>query len=183
MTTTLQPIQELEDFYRNPDPWNYRAHPDDARRKSELLSLLPPREWTRALDIGCGDGFITFDLPGQKVVGADISASAVKWADEARGKRHDHHRFDFRCTSIFDLRPQELGTFDLVIVTGVLYSQYIGKAFSVARQRIDALLQDGGVLVSCHIDEWRPPAFPYISLDVAFYPYRGYTHRLETYLK
>lgn len=181
--TALQPLEDLEKFYSRRDPWNYSKDPDDARRKNELLSVLPARDWQRVLDIGCGDGFVTFDLPGRSVLGVDISPSAIKWAQEIRAGRTDAERFQFACTSIFELRADALGTFDLVVVTGVLYTQYIGKAFSVALQRIDALLQPGGVLASCHIDDWRPPAFPYVGLDVSLYPYRGYTHRLETYLK
>ncbi len=181
--TTLQPVDELDRFYAVPDPWGYARNADDARRKTELLSLLPSRQWGRTLDIGCGDGFLTFDLPGSEVVGVDVSAAAIRWACEARGRRVDAQRFQFSNVSVFKLDPCRLGTFDLIVITGVLYPQYIGKAFSVVAQHIDALLGKGGLLASCHIDEWKPPKFPYTTLDTVLYPYRDHTHRLEVYKK
>lgn len=179
----LQPIGELDKFYSVPDPWNYAGDPDDAKRKAELLAVLPARRWKRTLDIGCGNGFLTFDLPGDQVTGADISSAAIGWACKARERRADAQRFDFVQASVFELDARKLGRFDLVVITGVLYPQYIAKAFSVVAQRIDALLEDGGLLASCHIDEWKPPRFPYTSLDTVLYPYRGHTHRLELYRK
>jgi SAM-dependent methyltransferase len=179
----LQPIEELEAFYGRPDPWEYERSADDARRRTELLSLLPARDPKRTLDIGCGDGFVTFGLPGAQVVGVDISAAAIAWALKARSSRRDAKRFEFRQGSVFELSARELGTFELVVITGVLYPQYIGKGFSVVSQLVDELLVDAGVLVSCHIDEWQPPRFPYTTLDTVVYPYRGLTHRLEVCLK
>lgn len=181
--STLQPLRELDSFYSVADPWDYANNPYDAKRKTELLSLLPSRQWNRTLDIGCGNGFLTFDLPGEKITGVDVSAAAISWARKARDKRPDAERFDFFSENVFKLDALELGTFDLVVITGVLYSQYIGKAFSVIVQRIDALLEKGGLLVSCHIDEWKPPRFPYTTLDTVLYPYRDHTHRLEVYRK
>lgn len=183
MSTPLQTIQELDGFYAQPDPWNYQSHPDDLRRKNELLALLPRRGYARTLDVGCGAGFLTLDLPGEQVLGVDVSAPALEWAQRARAERPDAQRFAFEQGSVLELDAGRLGSFELVVVTGVLYAQYIGKAFSVARTRIDALLAPGGVLVSCHIAEWEPPRFPYTCLDTVIYPYRGHTHRLEVYAK
>jgi predicted TPR repeat methyltransferase len=181
--TTIQSKQELDSFYSEQDPWQYTDHPDDARRKMELLSLIPPREFERTLDIGCGNGFLTFDLPGKAVTGVDLSSSAVAWASQTRDMRDDAARFSFVAASLFELDPTRLGLFDLIVITGVLYPQYIGRSSSLVRQRVDALLEEGGILVSCHIDEWSPPRFPYTALDVELYAYRGHTHRLEIYRK
>ncbi len=181
--TTIQTKQQLDCFYSEPDPWQYAGHPDDARRKTELLSLIPPRQFERTLDIGCGNGFLTFDLPGKAVTGVDLSSSAIAWACQNRDMRDDAARFSFVAASLFELDPKRLGLFDLVVITGVLYAQYIGRTSSLVRQRIDELLEEGGILISCHIDEWHPPRFPYTTLDVVLYPYRDHAHRLEVYRK
>lgn len=181
--TQLQPLAELERFYDAPDPWNYKDSADDARRRSELLGLLPSGPFERTLDIGCGDGFMTFELPGRDVVGVDVSERALHWAEQARAHRPDAARFAFRRASIFELDARELGNFDLIVITGVLYPQYIGRAFSVVATLVDELLRPGGYVASCHIDEWKPPRFPYSLIDAAFYPYRGRTHRLEICVK
>ncbi len=179
----IQTPSELDAFYERPDPWGYGSNPDDERRKNELLSLLPHCKWTRVLDIGCGDGFITFHLPGQKIFGTDLSSKAIRWANSNRTARNDADRFEFFTSSLFELDPEKHGRFDLIVITGLLYPQYIGRSFSVVMECIDRLLENEGVIASCHIDEWHPPRFPYSILDVSLYPYREYLHRLEIYRK
>ena len=63
-----QTKQELEDWYKKNDPWSYKTTNDDIIRKEKILSLL--ENYNTALDIGCGEGFITTDLP------ANISSTA-----------------------------------------------------------------------------------------------------------
>ncbi len=179
----VQPPEELDAFYREPDPWGYHGHPDDARRRSELLGVLPRRPFRRVLDVGCGNGFVTLSLPGDEVVGIDVSAEAVRWAREAAQRERDPARFRFECLSLFDPAIESLGRFDLVVITGVLYPQYVGHAYSVARWRLDQALEPGGILASCHIREWTSCRPPYSLLDMTLYPYRGRTHQLEIYRK
>jgi SAM-dependent methyltransferase len=181
---TIQSAAGLDSHYTRPDPWDYQTNPHDQRRKSELLALLPVQTWQRVLDIGCGDGYVTFDLPGTRIIGMDISAAAIGWAEKHRSTLSApmSDRFQFEVRSVFELDAEDQ-PFDLVVITGVLYQQYIGCAFSVVRERIDALLAPGGCLVSCHIDGWKPPRFAYTLLDTALYPYRDYNHRLEVYRK
>lgn len=177
----IQSKQELDHYYTSEDPWGYFAHPDDAQRKNHLLSLLPERAYQSTLDIGCGNGFVTLNLPGEQVKACDISARAIEQA-----KRHADKAgkaIDYFIANFFDLKPQQHGTFDLIVITGVLYPQYIGKANSLVHLIVDELLNENGVLVSCHIDDWNPPNFPYLLLDRSCYPYRDYFHRLDVYQK
>lgn len=180
---STQTAEELDEFYAEPDPWRYADNPSDMRRKNELQSVLPHQKFERTLDIGCGNGFITFNLPGDKIVGVDLSSRAIEWAENNRLKHPDAKRFEFKKASLFDLEQEQLGRFDLIVITGVLYPQYIGRSFSVVREVIDDLLADNGVIASCHIDDWNPPRFAYSILDVSLYPYREYLHRLEIYRK
>lgn len=179
----IQDHRDLDAFYAAPDPWGYENNPHDDRRRLELLSALPRRPYRRCLDIGCGDGFVTFSLPGEEIIGVDVSQKAVQWARQRATTAADASRFRFEHASLFDLEPERLGRFDLVVITGVLYEQYIGKGRSVVRCLIDDLLEEGGILATCHIRDWLPPRFPYALLDMTLYPYREYTHQLEVYKK
>ncbi len=180
---TVQERQALEDFYREPDPWSYETTPDDAARRERLLALLPRRPFRRTLDIGCGNGFVSVELPGDTVTLCDLAEKALHWARDRVARRADAGRFRFVAASIFDLDPRVHGTFDLVVVTGVLYRQYIGGGFALIDLVVDRLLEPGGVLVSCQIDEWYRHRFPYSLIDACLYRYRGMTHRLEVFLK
>jgi hypothetical protein len=55
----LQDKSELDVLYSNPDPWGYYNNPDDLRRRSELLAVIPNKTPLRTLDVGCGNGFLT----------------------------------------------------------------------------------------------------------------------------
>jgi hypothetical protein len=76
-----------------------------------------------------------------------------------------------------------MGRFDLVVITGVLYPQYIGEGQRLVYTIIDDLLEAGGHLVSAHIAEWYQCRFPYISVTREYYRYREFSHVLEVYIK
>lgn len=174
----IQDPRSLEAWHEAADPWGYETHPDDRLRKSRLLAELPGRDYRRTLDIGCGQGFITRDLPGREVVGVDVSAEAIRQA-----QAHASARLRFVQASLFDLPARLEGRFDLVVITGVLYPQYVGHALTCAYRIVDRLLEPGGLLVSVHIDAWYQARFPLLKLRDHFYAYREYTHRLEVYVK
>lgn len=175
----VQSRKSLEEFYETPDPWGYEDNVEDQKRRSLLTSVIPSRDYARVLDIGSGTGFVTHALPGESIVGIDLSAKAVSHARETAPDHVQHFN-----KSLFDLPDSEVGgDFDLVVITGVLYSQYIGEANQLVRVIVDDLLVPGGVLVCTHIYEWLNFRFPYTTLHREYYPYRDYTHVLEVYKK
>ena len=174
----LQSLKDIETWHSTPDPWGYETHPDDVLRKDILLAELPAREYMRVLDIGCGQGFLTRDLPGKRVTGVDISAEAI-----AKARMIQDKRLDFRQESIFDLSPPPKSGYDLIVITGVLYPQYIGHAHTLIYHIIDSQLAHDGILACVHIDGWHEARFPYLILKEHFYAYREFTHRLEVYTK
>ena len=96
-------------YKKGKDPWGYEINPEDAKRKMFILNALKKLNirFDTALDIGCGEGFITRDLPAQKVYGFDISDVAMTRMSP----------------SIIPLQRIE-GRYDLVLATGVLYKEY-----------------------------------------------------------
>ena len=97
----IQTKEELENWYNNPDPWLYEATPDDKKRKDLILSLLD--HYDTALDIGCGEGFITKDIPANKIYGIELSDNASS-------------RLPNNVNRL--LKPE--GKYDLVMTTGTL---------------------------------------------------------------
>ena len=175
----IQSKNELDEFYSSSDPWSYNENKDDTNRLNILLSELPNRDFDNVLDIGCGNGFITSKLPGKNILGVDISENAIKFAKE----KNTNQNINYIQGSIFELNQKLNIKFDLIVITGVLYSQYIGKANNLIYLIIDNLLSQNGVLVSVHIDEWYNSQFPYLKLKQHYYNYREFTHNLEIYIK
>jgi 2-polyprenyl-3-methyl-5-hydroxy-6-metoxy-1,4-benzoquinol methylase len=174
----IQRKEELENWHKQSDPWDYENNYDDKKRKSILLSEIPKRSYSNVLDIGCGQGFITKDLPGSNVYGVDISQIAIDYANNLK-----MDNIVFKQGSIFEIDKLFTIKFDLIIITGVLYPQYIGKSSSLIYHLIDEILNENGVLISVHINDWYNSQFPYLKIQQLFYDYRIYTHNLEIYLK
>lgn len=174
----LQSREEIENWYTTEDPWNYEQDPEDGKRKNILLAEIPRRKYRNVLHVGCGHGFITRDLPGEKVMGVDISEEAIK-----KAKSFENERVKFLSASIFDLHTLLPASYDLIIITRVLYPQYIGNSSVLIYVIIDKLLEEDGILACVHIDEWYRCKFPYLLLKEYCYDYREYLHKLEIYVK
>lgn len=174
----VQDKQELDDFYSTADPWGYYNNPHDATRKERILAALPQLEYESALDIGSGNGFITNSLPARQVIGLEFSEKAVVWANE-----HAAPHVKYINGSVFDLPDLDFPPMDLVVITGVLYPQYIGKSVRLVYTLIDQILKPGGVLLCSHIYEWYQSRFPYLTVSREYFAYREYSQVLEVYVK
>ncbi len=97
--------------------WNWRA------AYSFCTGHTPEREEIRILDAGCGTGVGTEYLvhlnPQASVVGIDLSAGALKVAQE-RCRRSGADRVEFHHLSLYDVDQIE-GQFDLINCVGVLH--------------------------------------------------------------
>lgn len=179
----LQGKEELERLYeRDDDPWGYKNTSVDQIRLGHLSRMLGAAEVERTLDIGSGNGFVTEKLPGIDVIGIDISENAVRHARKS-ALDLDLNHITYVQADLLQLQDQEMGEFDLICITGVLYEQYIGRSDYLVREVVDKLLRQGGLLVSCHIDEWRHTKFGYQLIDTDIYRYSDFWHRLELYQK
>jgi hypothetical protein len=126
----------LEEFYKNSDPWGYKGNPDDEYRKQVLLSIIDEfGPFDKALDIGCGEGFITKDIPAKTIHGIEISDLAAS-------------RLPVNVQRM--LSPE--GKYDLVITTGTLYKEYNSK------QIIDWINESASkIVLVAGIKQWFVP--------------------------
>jgi 2-polyprenyl-3-methyl-5-hydroxy-6-metoxy-1,4-benzoquinol methylase len=174
----IQSKQELEDWYSGSDPWGYFDNPQDTMRKARILSAIPQLDYENVLDIGCGNGFLTNSLPGKRIIGLEISEKAVQWAN-----KHAAPNAHYLCGSLFDLPDLNLLPMDLIVITGVLYPQYIAESIRLVYVLIDQLLKPGGILVCSHIYAWHKARFPYLTVSREYFAYREYSQVLEVYCK
>ncbi len=178
----IQSQDELNQWYQTEDPWNYETTVDDIKRCDMLLNTLPNRKFKNVLDIGCGHGYITRELPGENILGIDLSEAAIKQAKKLGIKKGKN--IQYQVGNFFNLLTLlENKKFDLIVITGVLYPQYIGKSFSLSYIIIEELLEKNGILASVHINEWYSAQFPYLKLEQKYYDYREFTHDLQVYAK
>lgn len=178
MKSKIQPLDQIESWHSSKDPWDYNNNVDDTLRRDILLSELPKKEFENVLDIGCGQGFITKQIKAENVIGVDVSTSAIEYA-----KQDCPNHVTFMQGSIFEIDKLLDTKFDLIIITGVLYQQYIGDASNLIYILIDHILKERGYLVSVHINEWSLCKFPYLKTKEVIYPYREYNHKLEIFIK
>lgn len=163
----MQSKQELEKWYEKVDAWNYQSNPDDIMRKEKILGVIGDYaeknkifKFNSALDVGAGEGWITSDIPAVDIFGIELS-------DYAAG------RFPENVTRIHE--PKQ--SFDLVLMTGVLYEQYDHNQFAHW-----ALHHTDGLLVTCNILEWELGINRFgQAISEERFSYRGMTQHLCTF--
>jgi tRNA (mo5U34)-methyltransferase len=115
----------------------------------ELLGRLDvlglPRDCTglRVLDVGCSDGFFSFEMErrGAEVIGidyADADATGFSIAARVLGSRVTH-----KVRNTYNLKAEEDGLFDLVLFLGVLYHL---RNPMLALDRVRGVMKPGGLL-------------------------------------
>ncbi|MFF8372531.1 class I SAM-dependent methyltransferase [Streptomyces lydicus] len=126
--------------------WNHNVH-----YHRRVLDAVPAG-CARALDIGCGDGFLVAKLAGRvgEVTGVDRSAAMVRLA-RARGAGLPNAAFvEADVMTAEELRP---GGYDFVSAVAVVH--HIG--FEAAARRMAGLLAPGGRLVIIGLANNRTP--------------------------
>ncbi len=134
------------DYESSPDPWGYSTPwgTEHLRIICEILNRAVPNHFGRALDVGCGEGWITEAVASRcdSLLGVDIVSIALNRAKD-------------RCSSLphvqfadWDLqRDPALGTFDLIILTGVMECFRSASEFRNARDKIVGMLAPGSQLL------------------------------------
>ena len=115
----------------------------EPKRCLDELGVPSDLSGLRALDIGAWDGPFTFELErrGAQVTALDIQDPDVTVFNAV--KEIKNSSATYVCGSVYDARPETLGTYDLVLFVGVYYHL---KNPALSLQRIRRLLNDGGIL-------------------------------------
>ena len=162
----MQTKEQLEKFYRKPDPWGYQTNVADVNRKNivlqEVNNLVAEHGiFETALDLGAGEGWITANLPAKKIYGYEISDLAAK-------------RFP---KNVERINEEELEgkKFGLILACGVLYRQYqVGWM-------LDTIMKcASGFVITCNIKSWEVNNLPFLIKTYEF-PYRNYVERFAIY--
>lgn len=155
----MQSKDELETWYETVDPWKYETTHDDLARKQIIIDAIKqycgyPKS---LLDIGAGEGFITKDIPAERLYAIEIS-------DIASSRLPDHIK-----------RIHEPEEHDCILTCGTLYKQYDHE--TIARW----LKTSKKYIVVAGIKDWL---IPYDFGNLIFrqeFPYRQYTQQLSIY--
>lgn len=146
-------LKSLDSHFQFGDNWASYAKHIDERHIVEagrgLLRLMAPGDVAGRtfLDIGCGSGIHALAaarLGARRVLAVDIDPRSV----ETTQALLDTHAAPVDCraqvVSIFDLTPEQVGTFDVVYSWGVLH--HTGDLDTAVR-RAAALVSPGGLFV------------------------------------
>lgn len=118
----------------SPEPWNLNIH------NHRVILDVAPTGHAEALDVGCGEGLLTFDLAarGMNVVGIDIDGPSIE-----RAMKHPraNGQTQFLCADVFTY-PFELESFDLVASSAMLHHVDARDGL----RRMKELVRPGGVL-------------------------------------
>ncbi len=149
------PEDYFHDVYAgSADPWGFTDRWYEQRKRALTLAALPDRHYATAFEPGCSIGVLTQVLAGRcdSLLATDVSPAALT---EARVRLADvpHVRLEQRAL------PQgwPKGSFDLVVLSELLY--YLGDEDlrATARRAVEAVAP-GGTLLSVH---WRHPVADY----------------------
>jgi len=130
------------------DPWDFESSSYEHRKYERTLSVLAPRRYRRALEVGCSIGVFTAMLAPlcDEFVAVDVSERAVTMAKE-RLEGFPHIRIERRRL------PEETpeGPFDLIVASEVLY-YWPRDVMLAALRRFEKVLASGSILLAVH---WR----------------------------
>ena len=124
------------------------VHPlDELQQNFASFHLPEDMRGLRVLDIGCWDGFYTFEAErrGAEVVAVDC------WRPETFfvAQQALHSRAEFHELSVYEVSQARLGTFDIVLFLGVLYHL---RHPLLALERVCEVTKDIAVIESHAID-------------------------------
>jgi 2-polyprenyl-3-methyl-5-hydroxy-6-metoxy-1,4-benzoquinol methylase len=111
-------------------------------RKRKIMELLGDVAGKKVLDVGCGSGILGNEIKkkgAREVVGADISAGAIKEASKVLGK-----------AVVADLQTERLdyadGYFDVIVIAEVL--EHVLYPENVVKEAKRLLKDDGFIIIS-----------------------------------
>lgn len=150
------PENYFDDVYRDTDdPWGFTDRWYEQRKYALTLASLTAPRYRRIFEPGCSIGVLSAALAdrSEEIACIDVSARAVELAVRRLATT------DARVSvSTGDLTgPWPPGTFDLIVLSEVLY--YLGDAdLDAVVERLPGALTDDGEVIAVH---WRWPVADY----------------------
>jgi 2-polyprenyl-3-methyl-5-hydroxy-6-metoxy-1,4-benzoquinol methylase len=113
----------FEDIWRQGDYWKLASSPFERTKYARQAELLGARRYTRALEIGCGNGCFTEHLAfvTESVLALDIAPSAIRQAKAGLGGAE---HVEFRVADVMQFDFSAEGPWDLVVMSETIY--YLG---------------------------------------------------------
>ncbi len=118
------------------------------RERAELYGIPSDLRGKRVLDIGAWDGWFTFEMErrGASVVAVDcVEIENFRYAHRQLGSRAEYLELD-----VYDLTPERVGRFDIVLCLGVVYHL---KHPLLAIERVCDLTADMAIVESFVADD------------------------------
>jgi SAM-dependent methyltransferase len=141
---TVPPEYFEEKYKADIDPWQFRTSEYERDKYLATLGSLTKDKYTSALEVGCSIGVLTRLLNPRcvRLLAIDASATAVEAA-----KSINDPNVTFRVANLPDEFPQ--GTFDLIVLSEVLYYFSASDLERVARSCTNSISRDGEIVL-CH---------------------------------
>jgi SAM-dependent methyltransferase len=141
----------FEELYAaNPDPWRFATSRYEREKYRATLAVLGARRFHAGLEVGCSVGLMTRMLARRcaRLLAVDIAEAALALA---RPRCRDLPQVRFLRAAVPDEWPA--GTFDLIVLSEVLYFLSATEIAGVVR-RVRGALRPGGRLV---LVDWTGP--------------------------
>ena len=168
-----------DNWYRVGGIWEHYNTFDDRTRLTTITSKIAKYTPVSVADVGCGNGFITEAIPAISVTGYDNDINTLRIISRLSNGHRTYVQADITSPNVFvGYTPV-----DMIVITGVLYRQYLEGKEQIVLNNLNTLLKTNGVLLSCHIAPWLYIAIPYKRLEFEVFDYREYRQKLEIYRK
>jgi tRNA (mo5U34)-methyltransferase len=133
---------------------------ESLKRRLSIFPIAEDLSGKRVLDIGAWDGWFSFEMErrGAEVVSVDNTESA----NFLYLHRELKSKVEYRILDIYELTPERLGQFDIVLFLGVLYHL---KHPLLALERICALTTGFAAVGSYTSPDTGPPIMEYYEID------------------
>jgi SAM-dependent methyltransferase len=124
-------------------------------RKRCIGDYVRPQMGMRVLDIGCGPGYIVEYLQGASYFGFDTNLRYIAYARRKYGTRGK-----FYCQIFDTAAANELGSFDLILMMGVLHHLDDKQAMETIELCNRVLKSDGSLIT---LDPYRRPGESFVT--------------------
>jgi 2-polyprenyl-3-methyl-5-hydroxy-6-metoxy-1,4-benzoquinol methylase len=143
-TATIPPEYFEEKYKTDIDPWRFRTSEYERDKYQATLGCLTKDEYSAGLEVGCSIGELTKFLSRRcaGLLGIDGSKTAIEAARSIKDRN-----VSFRVANLPEEFPE--GSFDLIVLSEVLYYFDKSDLQRVAQSCMDAISHDGDIIL-CH---------------------------------